>query len=780
MKKLKLFSLSLLILIGNYAFSQNAKSLLKTGKDFIKAGNYEEAINQFSKAIELEPQFIKAFYERAETYLKINKKAEAAKDYENIGIISPKKQDAFSISGRLFYELEEYEKAVIQLNKATELSKKDIAAYKYKVLSYIELKKYLDALKESNILVNLASTSDNFFYHGWINQMLKSYALAEADYLEAIKIESTNLKALVQLAYVRMYNNKLDLALEAANDAIKINNKSKYAYIVRSLIFKKNLDYPSAINDLSKITLLYPDDVDGFFNRGIAYQDFNQHQNAINDFTKVLNIENNYIKALTLRAKSYEQINDYNNAVKDYEKICSLDKSDKETEKLLVNAQQRVYELNREEKSPTLSIIEPLQKETNTIEVAGKSKILKIQLKVVDDSPILKLVIEGKEIKFDKDSIKLGFIANVDVEGKKKISIEAEDIYNNRGIFVYTLIRTETNNPDIQMLSPFASDNGEIYLDSNDPNLYIEGLIEDESLIKSITVDDVNASFKPDESNPKFNATVIITNKDKITITVKDIYENTSIKEYKFNRSGIEMLADNPMGKTWVVFIENSDYVSFTSLKGPSKDVTLMKGALSKYKIHNILHKRNLTKKQMERFFAIELRDLVKSNHVNSILVWYAGHGKFINETGYWIPVDAQRDDEFSYYNINSLKASMQSYSKYITHTLLVTDACESGPTFYMAMRSIPKERDCNDANATKFKSSQVFSSAGYELAADKSQFTQTFANTLNFNSNSCVPIERVVIKVSSVVKQNSKQTPKFGKISGFEDENGTFFFIKK
>jgi hypothetical protein len=116
----------------------------------------------------------------------------------------------------------------------------------------------------------------------------------------------------------------------------------------------------------------------------------------------------------------------------------------------------------------------------------------------------------------------------------------------------------------------------------------------------------------------------------------------------------------------------------------------------------------------MERFFSIELRDLVRSNRVNSILIWYAGHGKYIHETGYWIPVDAKRDDEFTYFNINALKASLQSYSNYVTHTLVITDACESGPSFYQAMRSTPKERNCNDWQATKFKSSQVFASAGY------------------------------------------------------------------
>ena len=205
-----------------------------------------------------------------------------------------------------------------------------------------------------------------------------------------------------------------------------------------------------------------------------------------------------------------------------------------------------------------------------------------------------------------------------------------------------------------------------------------------------------------------------------------------------------------------------------------------MKAALANYQIHNVIHKENMSKSDMEKFFSIELRDLVRANHVSSLLVWYAGHGKFINETGYWVPSDAQRDDEFTYFNINNLKSGLQAYSKYVKHTLVITDACESGPTFYQAMRSVPEERDCGDWEATQFKSSQVFSSAGYELAVDNSQFTRTFANSLINNPNACLPIENIVSKVTIAVAKNGQQKPQFGKIDGLEDEGGTFFFISK
>lgn len=236
---------------------------------------------------------------------------------------------------------------------------------------------------------------------------------------------------------------------------------------------------------------------------------------------------------------------------------------------------------------------------------------------------------------------------------------------------------------------------------------------------------------------------------------------------------------DNPMGKTWVVFIQNSAYTTFASLEGPGKDIDLMKSAFSKYQIHNIIHKQNMTKAEMEKFFSNELRDLVKTNMVRSLIIWYAGHGKFINDIGYWIPVDAKRNDEFSYFNINTLKSSIEE-NTFLTHTLVVTDACYVGPSFLQMIRSELKQRSCDDMHATQFKSSQAFSSSGYELAVDDSQFTRSFASTLTNNLKSCISIEEIVKNVSIAAADHNQQKPRFGKISGLKDEDGTFFFIGK
>jgi len=769
-----------LTMISTTVMAQNPKKFLKAGDDFMGTGNYEDAINQFSRAIELDPDYTKAYLARAEAFEKLGKTQEAFDDYNRAYVFLPKEEEVAYHLGKLSNELGEYERAMVFLNQATNLSRKFSPAYQEKIMSLIEMEDYQTAIAVCDTALALENNAINYYYHGVVSELLNQSEGAEMDYVKSVDKDRNFMDGILALARIRLELGKLDQAMRHCESALRLDNRNTEAYMIRSKIHVKNLDYPSAINDLSKNILIEPDNPEMYFQRGIYYQEFNQHTNAISDFSKAITMNQKDPDLYFKRARSYEEILNYAAAVKDYETIASLSEFDMQARKLLKEANERLYELNRESDKPKIALETPATIDNQSINIARNEEEIVIKGIVNDQSDLEFLRINGKEIIFEKKGGDFEFLANVDVEGFDTILVEASDVYHNQQGVAYAIQWTETDPPLVRVLAPYASDVGEVYLDSNEPSLYIEGKIEDKNTIRCIFVEGVTASYRLDELNPSFSATINIMNKNKFTVVAEDVYGNKVEQEFKLNREGAVLTETNPMGKTWVVFIENSNYESFASLDGPTKDVSLMKAALANYQIHNIIHKQDMSKDQMEKFFSIDLRDLVRSNRVNSLLVWYAGHGKYINESGYWIPVDAQRDDEFTYFNINSLKAGMQSYSNYITHTLVVTDACESGSTFYQAMRSTIEERSCDDWQATRLKSSQVFSSAGYELAVDNSQFTRTFANALVNNPNACIPIENIVTTVSKAVERNNQQKPKFGKIVGFEDENGTFFFIAK
>jgi len=776
----------LVVLFSFFALNMNAQSAkkyYKTGLAFAKSGNYKDAFATFTKSLELDPNYIKAYVARADVSKTTENYREAIKDYERAASLDFKEKKYYLWTAEMYFKVESYDTALLNADHAIVLDAKYLEAHKVKTQSLIQLGRTGEAEKVALKALDLDKDYDTYLNLGTIYFIQKRYADAEKNFRSANKEDVSKVEPLLELTRVCYVQERYSEAINIVYQVFSIDSKNKDGLWLRAKSYEKTMLYQNAIEDLSQIIVYYPKEdyiYDVYIKRGQVYSEFSQNMNAVNDYSVAIEMQPDNAKAYYLRAQAYEATHARENAVKDYKKVAAINPTYIEAAAMLATTNKRLYDLQREEDEPEVFISSPVIRNPGEMEVIKGSLSLVIKGYVKDASEIKSIKINDKKVDSELKSNKYLFDVELAIYGLSTISVEVTDVYDNVLRNDYKVIFTEVDKPEIALVTPAESDDGQIYLDSDKPIIYIEGTIIDASKIVNIMIDSVNASYSPSALNPTFTANISIANKAKIWIEATDIYGNTKRKEYLLNRTGTALAQDNPMGKTWVIFIENSQYNTFATLDGPTKDIVMMKSALSNYRVHKTIHRKNMTKSDMERFFSIELRDLIRKNHVNSIVVWYAGHGKFINNSGYWIPVDAKRDDEFTYFNINTLKSSLQSYSSTITHTLVITDACESGPSFYQAMRSEMKSPDCGDYKATKFKSSQVFSSAGNELASDNSQFTKTFASSLVHNPNSCIPIESIVKKVTSAVVRKKQQKPQFGIIDGMEDENGTFFFMKK
>ncbi|HLN56802.1 MAG TPA: tetratricopeptide repeat protein [Bacteroidales bacterium] len=778
MKKL-LFLMSFMVLVFSISSSgQNGKKYYKAGQDFVEGQKFEDAIAQFTSAIGLEPSNPDYYFSRGQVYEKLQKYNEAKTDYEKAVVFAPKNGDAYIRLGAVANRMKDYATALPLLNKASGLSKRDHEVYSEKTITLLGLGKYDVALKCSDTALIIKPAAMDYYYRGVIYTRLKNDVMANKEFEKSIEKDKTIPEPRLALAEL-LIDNFPQAAMTQCNEVIKMYDRNTDAYTLRSLIYKKSLDFPNAINDMSKNILIDPANAEFYLQRGVLYQEFNQHTNAIGDFSKYITMKPDSANAYFRRAKSYEEILNFEKAMEDYTKITALSEFDMKARKMLKDAQARLYELNKESNPPEISLVSPVPVR-DTMEIKGDLTTVLVSGKIKEKSKLKSFTINKEAIITVEKNGEYDFLSNVNIDGLDNLTITAIDDYNNQKIISFPIKRTEIAPPEISLVAPYTTEDGTVMLDSPNPNIAIQGKITDQSLIKSIKVENYIATYLPTELNPSFSVPIDISNLNKFTVVAEDIYGNKTEKVFSLNRTGSEIAANNPMGRTWVVFIENSSYETFASLDGPVRDISAMRRAFANYQIHNIIPKKDMTKKEMEYFFNIELRDMVKKNQVKSLLVWYAGHGKFINDVGYWIPVDAKRDDEFTYFNINMLKAGLQGYSDVIVHTLVVSDACESGPGFYTAMRSSNEAPTCDNTIVAGAKSAQVFTSADTELASDNSKFTSTFANTLMNNRNACIPIETIVKTVTEAVSSDTGQKPKFGKIAGLDDMNGTFFFISK
>jgi len=312
------------------------------------------------------------------------------------------------------------------------------------------------------------------------------------------------------------------------------------------------MDYPNAINDLSQALLLATpaQKNEVYVLRGQYYHEFGQEQAAINDFTQVILVENNNFEALYSRAGAYEASLKYEEAISDYEALLKMSPYDDHARELLSAASLRLYELNKETNTPKLVFIEPDNVDQNKVPIPKNLLEALVHIQVEDASKIAMIQVNGENIAYDKEVMNPEFKFRVYPKEQSSFEVVVEDVYANRAVLDYKIVATEIDSPLIRIFAPYASDDGEIYLDNNEPTLYIEGKIEDDSRIISILIDGATASYIVDDINPNFSATLNIANKAGITIKAVDSYGNVTTQKFRFNREGAIIAASNPMGKT--------------------------------------------------------------------------------------------------------------------------------------------------------------------------------------------------------------------------------------
>mgnify|MGYP000890872630 CR=1 FL=1 len=751
---------------------------MKAASQFLLNGYYQEAIEQYSLAITLEPENGKAFEERAKSYEKTGNLPEAANDYRNAAVLGITPPENFFKAAQLYYNAKQYHDALPLTVKSVELQPRFYEAYVLQSQVCIEIADYDLGLLAAEKAIGIKNTAYAYYLKGTCAAELGNLVQAEQDLEKAIIKDKMLMEAFLQLAKVQLKNNKINYAIENCSYLLKFDKNNTGALELRSRAYFIIKDYPKSIEDISRVIVLDSVNSAHYVLRGRYYSDFNQFNNAISDFSHALKLDMLNNEALKYRAGAYENIGNKTQAASDLSLLLTLIEND-ETEDIS-QIENKIFELNREEVRPKINLLNPKINDKLEVLIPSDAETIKFVIRI-EDASNLQLVKINNDTLLDNPtgSRKKDFEIIMDSEQIEYLTITASDVYDNIITESFPVEHIETHAPKLLIHNPYVGDNNIIVVNQDDKYLYLEGRVEDESPIKSIFIDDITASYPPANVNPRFTATLDISGKTGLKIRVTDVHGNNLEKNYILKHDGITVSDDSPMGKTWAVLIDNSEYREFTNLNSPSKDIQLMQQALERYQISKVIVKKNMTKREMERFFSIDLRDLVRINEVNSLFIWYAGHGMNLEGTGYWIPSDAKLNVEFSYFSVNALKASLYSYTS-LTHLLIVSDACQTGTGFCTAMRGPLEVTNCNNIHLLNKKSAQVLTSAGSGYAYDNSLFTRSFANSLLNNEDDCSTIEAIVNRISVIMLQTSTQKPEFGRINGIEDHAGTFFFISR
>lgn len=238
-------------------------------------GRKDEAIAEYSKAIELDPKLAAAFNNRGIIYDDLEQYQKAIDDYNKAIELDPNYAVAYNNRGTIYDKLKQRQRALEDYDKAIELDPNYKTAYYNRGITYDDLEQPQKAIENFSKAIELDPNYTSAYYNrGNIYDDLGQHEKAIEDYNKAIELDSN---------YVIAYNN-------------------------RGVAYKNLKQYEKAIQDYSKAIELDPNDATFYSNRGAAYKNLEQYDKAIEDYTRAIQIDPKYKKAYLNRADAYSAI----------------------------------------------------------------------------------------------------------------------------------------------------------------------------------------------------------------------------------------------------------------------------------------------------------------------------------------------------------------------------------------------------------------------------------------------------------------------------------------
>ncbi len=228
------------------------------GNDHLTAARYDDAVVEYTRAIELNPRYVDAYNNRGIVYKRTSRYELAIADFTKGISLAPKDADLYANRASIYWLQKDYLTADVDYTRAIELTPKDPKYY---------------------------------VRRGDMRGEAGQAVLAVADYTAAI-------------------------SLDPRQSGVYLNRGVAQYKAGRTL--DAFADYRRAIAAYTLDVNQSPKNLDAYFNRGIAYANLEEYSMAINDFTSAINGDpKTMVNVYFERANAYEAVMDFEKAKTD-------------------------------------------------------------------------------------------------------------------------------------------------------------------------------------------------------------------------------------------------------------------------------------------------------------------------------------------------------------------------------------------------------------------------------------------------------------------------------
>jgi len=294
--------------------------------------NYIGAVEEFSEAIRLDPNFAEAFYYRGIAHSRLNTDyINAINDINEAIRLNPNLADrgAFFYRGRAYELAGDYESAIADFIEAQKRISNNISINDSDIVFFMTRSQ--ESLQWEHFVIeqqNQRLYLENYHYNrGFAYYEEGDFTNAIIEFNETLKINRNHPEAFLYRGLSYFETRDYNRSISDISNAIQLNPvfANENILIRRGLAHLETRDFFGAINDFSEVIRINPNSSGAYNNRGLVYQRIGDNTRAISDYTEAIRLNPNFAIAYYNRGSVYQQINNNDRAISDYIEALRFD-----------------------------------------------------------------------------------------------------------------------------------------------------------------------------------------------------------------------------------------------------------------------------------------------------------------------------------------------------------------------------------------------------------------------------------------------------------------------
>ena len=277
-----------------------------------------EAVAHFDQAIKADTAYSLAYFWKGVTLLWMNEPEKCLTEWDKVIQFNPENPFLIMMRGCLYIELEDFEKAFIDLKNALHFANPVVAGQ--------TVMDENDVRVAANYLVANGYGLDEEIFSLLKKSFCQMISGRGVDALNTVTLaekKQTSSAVYFIKAIILDNNLKIEEAFKYYDLALSLEDDLYFAHQRKVEIHMKRFQLASALTETGKMLRIRPDDLPAYRYRGMIESLQGNHDQAIQDFDKFLSIDSTNLDVILRRVECYEKLNKRNDALHDLLKIAN-------------------------------------------------------------------------------------------------------------------------------------------------------------------------------------------------------------------------------------------------------------------------------------------------------------------------------------------------------------------------------------------------------------------------------------------------------------------------